>query len=182
MDNIILKATLIISVYNNWHWLKQILNALNCQTEKNFEVIIADDGSNNSFVDNLKESIKNYSFPIIHVWHEDKGWRKNEILNKAIQEARSQYLIFLDGDCIPHPHFIKDHVFLAHKGTVVAGRRVQLPLYTTKVIDDYTGSDIHKMLSNRKLFIKLIKENISHKSRCLRLPLIRNRVNPSSRG
>ena len=76
-------CSLIISVYNDARFLAMIFEALKRQTEKDFEVVIADDGSGKDFVEALNRMTKNAPFPVTHVWHEDKGWRKDIILNKA---------------------------------------------------------------------------------------------------
>ncbi|MGL5664813.1 MAG: glycosyltransferase [Shewanella sp.] len=121
-----MKASVIISFYNKTALLKVILEALRPQYKGNFDVIIADDGSNKdskSFIENL---IDDYPFKITHVWHEDKGFRKNKILNKSIPLA-NDYIIFIDGDCIPQSHFISDHLDNAQIGYCLNGRRVDLP-------------------------------------------------------
>lgn len=121
-----MKASLIIAFYNNTRYLALIFEALKRQTERDFEVIIADDGSNPDSVKIVDRLISEAPFPVNHVWHEDKGWRKNIILNKSVVAAKSDYIIFLDGDCIPHHKFIAEHTSMSTHGTVVAGRRVQL--------------------------------------------------------
>ena len=121
-----IKATLIISFYNNFKFLEFVFAGLECQTFKDFEVIIADDGSSPEIVQKIKEKIKVIEFPIYHIWHEDIGWRKNIILNQAIKISNSNYLIFIDGDCIPHPRFIEEHYKNKENKTVLAGRRVNL--------------------------------------------------------
>ena len=72
--------------------------------------LIADDGSNQETSDLIKQLQKEVFYPIVHVWHEDNGFQKCEILNKAILQVATEYIIFSDGDCIPHPEFIAEHV------------------------------------------------------------------------
>lgn len=139
-----MKCSLIISVYNDIETLILILEALKVQTEKQFEVIIADDGSNENFVKKLNEIKPFFPYKIIHLWHEDLGWRKEVILNKAIVASNSEYLIFIDGDCIPHHQFIEEHLSFAKKGKVVAGRRVMLT-------EELTKSITKEMISSRKI-------------------------------
>jgi glycosyltransferase involved in cell wall biosynthesis len=120
------EVSLIISVYNKIHELDLLLAALEVQSCKDFEVIIADDGS----VKTMNEFIHNFSkvspFPLSFVTHEDIGFRKNVILNKAIVKSTAHYLIFIDGDCIPHIDFIKHHIDNKRYNTVLCGRRVNL--------------------------------------------------------
>ncbi|MFC2087318.1 glycosyltransferase [Bacteroidota bacterium] len=126
------EVSYIISFYNSVHSLQLILQALKQQTFTHFEVLIADDGSKPEVVKDIEKIKPQFTFPILHVWHEDRGWRKNTILNRSILESTTEYLIFTDGDCIPHPQFIKEHLIHRCKGTVLTGRRVHLSEFVTK--------------------------------------------------
>ncbi len=119
-------VSIIISFYNKIDLLKYILAALDRQTYTNFEVVIADDGSKPEVVDEINRLKDTFSFPIHHVWHEDKGWQKNIILNKAIVKSQAEYLIFIDGDCIPHRLFVQEHLEQRAANRVISGRRVML--------------------------------------------------------
>ena len=85
------------------------------------EIIIADDGSTEDCFWAIEEWKS--KLPVKHLWHEDKGFRKCRILNKCLRKIDSDYIIFLDGDCLPHKHFINDHLNLAEIGYFVQGRR-----------------------------------------------------------
>jgi glycosyltransferase involved in cell wall biosynthesis len=89
-------------------------------------LIVADEGSKQEIVKDLESLSKEIPFPIIHICQEDKGFRKNRILNKAIANANSNYLIFIDADCIPHSRFVEEHISYSEKGTCLTGRRVNL--------------------------------------------------------
>ncbi|MDQ3019244.1 MAG: glycosyltransferase [Bacteroidota bacterium] len=120
------KVSLIISVFNKIKELELIFNALSIQSYKYFEVVIAEDGRNaemNKIIEEWKE--KNF-FSIRHLTQEDKGFRKNRILNTAIRAAATDYLIFIDGDCLPHSDFIKAHFEKRQDNVVLCGRRVNL--------------------------------------------------------
>lgn len=120
------KVTVIVSVYNHFEWLRLILDALRMQTFKDFEVVIADDGSSQDSVESISDYIGSHpEIKIIHSWHPDEGWRKNKALNSAVRVSSGEYLIFIDGDCVPHPRFVEDHVRLARRGIVTGGRRVE---------------------------------------------------------
>lgn len=129
-----MKASVIISTYNAEAWLEKVLFGFNVQTEKDFEIIIADDGSGPKtkvLIDQMKSMISN---PIIHVWHEDNGFQKTQILNKAILSANSDYLIFTDGDCIPRNDFVAVHLDYREKGYFLSGGYFKLPMSVSKVI------------------------------------------------
>lgn len=120
------KASLVISIYNRLDYLRLILAALERQSCAEFEVIIADDGSRPEVVTAIHELMKSSVLAIQHVWQEDLGFRKTRILNEAIRNSRSPYLIFIDGDCVPHQHFVREHIENRSDNTVLAGRRANI--------------------------------------------------------
>lgn len=117
--------TLVIAVYNNARALEFIFRALARQTMYGFEVIVADDGSGRAVADVVNAAKRRREFPIRHLWHGDKGWRKNVMLNDAVRASVSEYLVFIDGDCIPSSHFLQDHYEHREIGRVLLGRRVE---------------------------------------------------------
>lgn len=121
-----ISSSVIISFYKNLKYLKLVLAGFERQNNKEFEIIIADDGSPSEVVAEIEKLTAFYSFPILSVWHLDKGFRKNKILNKAIIASRSPYLIFIDGDCVPHSKFVSGHVNNAAQNVTLTGRRVNL--------------------------------------------------------
>jgi glycosyltransferase involved in cell wall biosynthesis len=126
------EVSLIISFYNKLEPLLLILESLRFQTMKKFEVLIADDGSDKEVVNKLILLSGTYPFPIRHIWHPDEGWRKNAIINKAIATSSSDYLIFIDGDCIPEKHFIEEHFLNRQTGAALSGRRVNMSASATE--------------------------------------------------
>lgn len=128
-------VSLIISFYNKIELLKFIFAALERQTFRNFEVVIADDGSNPEVVSEIERIKSNYFFQIKHVWHEDNGWQKNKILNKAIVSSEGEYIIFIDGDCIPHRRFIQEHIENRAQNQAISGRRILLTEKISKALD-----------------------------------------------
>ncbi|MCC6395687.1 MAG: glycosyltransferase [Bacteroidetes bacterium] len=117
--------SLIVAVYNKPDVLRLVLAACARQSKTNFEVIVADDGSGPEVADAVREAQQRSFFPITHLWHEDKGWRKNTMLNNAIRASRTEYLVFIDGDCLPSRHFLRDHWQERDQKTVLLGRRVE---------------------------------------------------------
>lgn len=125
-------VSVIIAVYNKIDWLRLLLAGFEQQSFSDFEIVIADDGSSQDFTDALAEYCRNSPLSIQHVWHEDKGFRKTRILNKAVLRSAGEYLIFIDGDCLPHKHFVADHWYNRRANTVLAGRRANLSQELTK--------------------------------------------------
>ncbi|HEX9006916.1 MAG TPA: glycosyltransferase [Bacteroidota bacterium] len=117
--------SLIIAVYNKPEILRLVLAALARQSFTNFEAIIADDGSGPDVSDVIGEAQLRSSFPLVHLWHEDRGWRKNTMLNNAIRAARAEWLVFIDGDCLPSKDFLLDHWHEREEKKVLLGRRVE---------------------------------------------------------
>jgi glycosyltransferase involved in cell wall biosynthesis len=120
------EISVIIAFYDKIDFLKLVIAGFEIQTFKSFEILIADDGSSQEVCNVLSELIKNSVLDIIHIRHEKRGWRKNRILNKAIIASRGNYLIFTDGDCIPHSRFVEEHNMNRGEGIVLSGRRAFL--------------------------------------------------------
>ncbi|MBU3565550.1 glycosyltransferase family 2 protein [Polynucleobacter sp. MWH-HuK1] len=118
--------SILLATYNWPQALKLCLESLATQTDKNFEIIIADDGSTESTKKVIDSFMDSYPIAIKHLWQEDHGFRKTKILNQAINAAYGDYLVFLDGDCIVQPDFVARHRELAQKGCMVTGSRVLL--------------------------------------------------------
>ena len=123
--DLIPKITLVISVYNKPEVLRLVLAACSRQSFPAFEIIVADDGSGPEVGDVVTEARGASPHPIIHLWHEDEGWRKNVILNNAIRTSRGERLVFIDGDCLPSRHFLLDHWNEREDCRVLMGRRVE---------------------------------------------------------
>jgi len=118
--------TLIVAVYNAARYLALVLEGLKRQSMTPYEVVIADDGSGPEIRSLLEQVRPELPFPLIHLWHPDEGFRKNRMLNKAIQAARTDYLLFIDGDCVPHREFVADHSGHRQPDALLCGRRVNL--------------------------------------------------------
>ena len=131
-----IKTSIIAAFYNNIKYLKLVLAGFERQTEKDFEFIIADDGSREEIVKEIEKISSNYSFRIKHIWHPDNGFRKNKILNQAILASSSDYLIFIDADCVPHSKFVEEHLKEKQNNVVLTGRRVNLSQKLTNLLSD----------------------------------------------
>lgn len=131
-----MKLSIIISTYNSEEWLHKVLLGYTIQTENDFEIIVADDGSTNKTKSVVESFAAKFTHPILHVWHEDKGFRKCRILNSAILKSNSDYLLFTDGDCIPRKDFVANHLKQKEKGYFLSGGYFKLPMTISKAITD----------------------------------------------
>lgn len=121
-----LRASVILSFYNDLPVLRLALDALAAQYDGQFEVLVADDGSKPDVVRELSQLLPRYKFNTSHLWHEDDGFRKTVILNRAVTQAQADCLIFVDADCVPQRHFVDDHLRHAGPGVCQTGRRIDV--------------------------------------------------------
>ncbi|MGB7256499.1 MAG: glycosyltransferase family 2 protein, partial [Pseudolabrys sp.] len=127
--------SVIVTTYNREDALDAVLRSLARQTDADFEVIVADDGSGPATAATADRWNGKVGGRLERVWHEDRGFRAAEIRNRAILAARGAYCIFLDGDCIARLDFVATHRRLAEPGWFVTGNRVLLsPGLTEKVL------------------------------------------------
>ena len=127
-------ASVIFTTYNHPKWLEKTLWGFSAQTYRDFEIVIADDGSGEETRDVIEKFQSEIEIPIQHIWQEDEGFQKCRILNKAIVNSKGEYLIFTDGDCIPHPKFVENHVKLCRENTLLSGGYFKLPLDVSQAI------------------------------------------------
>lgn len=129
--------SVIVPTYNREDALGAVLKGLACQTDRNFDVIIADDGSGPATAALIESWTSRLGAPLTHVHQRDKGFRAAEIRNRAILASRGAYCIFLDGDCIPRQDFIAAHRALAEPGWFVTGNRALMSReLTARVLKD----------------------------------------------
>ncbi|MCF6132567.1 glycosyltransferase family 2 protein [Flavobacterium wongokense] len=131
-----MKLSIIISTYNSEEWLHKVLLGYTIQTENDIEIVIADDGSTDKTKEVIASFKDKFTHPIVHVWHEDKGFRKCKILNSAILASNSDYLLFTDGDCIPRKDFVAQHLKEKEAGFFLSGGYFKLPISISKAISD----------------------------------------------
>jgi glycosyltransferase involved in cell wall biosynthesis len=118
-----LPVSVIISTYNNPNALACIVQRLLEGTQLPSEIVIADDGSTADTRETIDRLSSQRKIPIHHCWHPDKGFRKAPILNASVARTTGDYLLFLDGDCLPHRSWVADHQKLAQRNYFVQGRR-----------------------------------------------------------
>lgn len=122
----LVSASLFVSTYEMPRHLELVLAGLERQSRRDFEILLCDDGSGETTRRIIDAFQARVDLPLLHFWQENQGFRKCRILNRALREARGGTMVFLDGDCIPHRDFIRDHLENQEKGRYLAGRRVEL--------------------------------------------------------
>ena len=128
-------VSIIVSTYNRPAALDRVLLACTRQDDARYEVIVADDGSKQPTRELVERHRARSRVPLIHVWHPDDGFRLAEIRNKAVNAAHGDYLVFLDGDCIPQRSFVTMHRALARPGAMVTGSRILLSQRLTQRVE-----------------------------------------------
>jgi glycosyltransferase involved in cell wall biosynthesis len=134
-----MKLSLIISTFNQVASLEKVFDGVRRQTRLPDEILIADDGSGEDTRALIEAFSRKLKVPVQHVWQSHDGFRKTIILNETLSRATGDYLVFTDGDCVPHPEFISDHAKLAEEGFWVQGRRCfvleqHVPTFNASVI------------------------------------------------
>ncbi|MBT0586745.1 glycosyltransferase family 2 protein [Alteromonas oceanisediminis] len=129
-----MQLSIIFSTYNSPQWMLKTLWSLHFQTFQAFEVIIADDGSSAETAEAIAWFQQQSPIKIQHVWQPDEGFQKTRILNKALRQVGSDYVVFTDGDCVLRNDFLAQHMHYREPGYFLSGGYFKLPLTTSKAI------------------------------------------------
>lgn len=161
--------SVIVTTYNREDALEAVLRSLARQTDPDFEVVVADDGSEPATAQMVESWKAKVGHRVEHVWHPDAGFRAAEIRNRAVLASRGAYCVFLDGDCIVRPDFVATHRALAERGAFVTGNRVLLsPALTLKVLSDKLTPETWNL---GRWFAQRLAGGVNRLSALLHLPL-----------
>ena len=171
--------SVIVTTYNREDALDLALRALARQTDRNFEILIADDGSTPATAAVVANWKNERSVAVTHVWQKNCGFRAGEIRNRAIAASRGDYCIFLDGDCLAPPDFVAWHRALAEPGWFVVGNRILLaPALTNTVLAQALAPETW---SFARLLAERARGGVNRLMPALNLPLGRlRRMSPKS--
>lgn len=134
-----MRTAFVVLTYNRPDALLAVLHALAPQCHATDTVVIADDGSRPEHVDAVRRGLPPFACPVRHVWHPDVGFTAARARNLGAAHAGADYIVFMDGDCVPTPHFTAAHARLAQPGHFVNGSRVLLgERLTAEVIEGRT--------------------------------------------
>lgn len=132
-----MKTAVIVTTYNRPDALSAVLAGYAAQTDQDFELIVADDGSTSETRAVVQEYQRHSRCTVRHVWQEDRGFRAAAIRNRAVAATEADYIIFTDGDCIPSRQFVQMHKQLAEPGYFLGANRVLLsPGVTKRVLQE----------------------------------------------
>lgn len=127
-------ASVIISTYNQPRWLRLALLGWAAQDRRDFELVLADDGSRGETRELVDAMRPQLPYPLRHVWQEDDGFRKCRILNAAILASSGDYLVFSDGDCVPRADFLSQHLRLREPRRYLGGGYCKLPMPVSEAV------------------------------------------------
>jgi glycosyltransferase involved in cell wall biosynthesis len=161
--------SVILTTYNREDALEAVLRSLAGQSDADFEVVVADDGSRATTAALIETWKARVGHRLEHVWHADLGFRAAEIRNRAILAARGTYCIFLDGDCIARPDFIATHRRLSESGWFVTGNRILLSEPLTREV--LRGKLVPERWGLREWSTQRWQGGVNRLAAVLRLPL-----------
>jgi glycosyltransferase involved in cell wall biosynthesis len=161
-------VSVVITTFNRSDALLAVLCGLLNQTDKYFEVVIADDGSSLEHIEAVRNSTLAQALKLIYVWHPDVGFTASRARNRGVGVCSGDYIIFLDGDCVPEVDFVARHRILATRGYFVNGSRILLSERLSRRVTE-TGES----MTNRSIWYWLkqrLLRNTNKLSGLLRLP------------
>lgn len=177
-----MKISTIVPTYNRPRALELCLLSLAQQSVLPSEVLIADDGSTNDTRDLIREMQQRLKdvFPVRHVWQDDIGFRKPRILNEAVRQSTGDYLVFIDGDCMAHRHYIRAHAERNDPSAILSGKRVDIGRrLTEQLLEEGTvlnSPNFRLLLDSMKGGSRKVEEAFQIKSPLLRRLMHRDRI------
>jgi glycosyltransferase involved in cell wall biosynthesis len=158
-----MRLAVVVPTYNRPHFLRRCLEGYLHQGLPPDELVVADDGSGPETAALVAEVAAAASFPVRHVWHEDRGFRAAAIRNRGVAATDADYLLFTDDDCIPARRFVDDHRAAAERGCFVQGHRVLVEPEATATFD-------HRDLTPVRLLSLAARGELGNAKHCVRLP------------
>lgn len=156
-----MNVSLIITTYNRPAALKSVLTSVADQSVLPAQLIIADDGSKEDTQLMISSHPIKELLPVEHIWQADEGFRLARVRNLAISKAKSDYIIFIDGDMVLHRHFIQSHITHSAQGYFLQGSRVILSARTTSL-----------MISNQMRKPTLFSKGVRNRHHMLHVPVL----------
>ena len=162
-----MSTAVIVTTYNRPDALAVVLEGYCGQSDREFWLIVADDGSKAETAEVVRQFARRAPFPLTHIWQEDRGFRAAAIRNRAVASTSADYVIFTDGDCVPSRHFVHVHKQLAEPGYFLGSNRVllsagltsrvlreRMPIHSWKAIDwvlSWSKREVNRVLPLMRL-------------------------------
>lgn len=168
--------SVVITTYNRSDALALVLDGLKQQTDRGFEIVVADDGSTQAHRDRVAQACASSGLAATHVWHPDIGFTASQVRNLGVAASKGAYLVLMDGDCIPDVDFIARHRQLMQVGCFVNGSRVLLgESFTRRLL---AGKNVISARSAGYWLCRRLRGDASKLTGLLRLPDFRYRLQP----
>ena len=130
------RVSVLLSTYNHPDLLARSLLGFALQSTRDFEVVVADDGSGPETRNVVESFAADFPVRLLHVWQPDAGFHKSRAVNRATLQSRGSYLLFSDGDCVPAPTLIAEHLAVARPGHYVVGGFIRLSEQQSATLGD----------------------------------------------
>ena len=98
-----MRFSVIIPVYNRAQELQSLLKSLSEQLFRNFEVIVVEDGSENTSA----RIIKDFQDKLNLKYHFQENTGQGFARNKGMELAGGEYFVFFDSDCVVPPNYLE---------------------------------------------------------------------------
>jgi glycosyltransferase involved in cell wall biosynthesis len=128
-------TSVIISTHNSPGPLSLVLAGYARQDRRDFELLIADDGSREETRDLIRRVRQDFPVPLIHVWQPHRGYYgKMGSMNRALSHASGDYIIAADGDVVPRHDFVSAHIQHRRPRTFLAAGDFRLSPEATRAV------------------------------------------------
>ena len=120
------RLAIVVSTYDWPDALNAVLRGFDEQSDRNFTLVVADDGSGPATKAVVEKWRSSFGDRLVHVWQPDDGFRLAQVLNLGSSMVDADYFAFMHGESIPRRRFVRALRSCIKPGWFVAGRRVDL--------------------------------------------------------
>lgn len=163
-------VSLLFSTYNYPGALRLLLSSIKIQRRRPDQILIADDGSTDKTREIIDAFRTETGMNVIHAWQPDDGFRKSIVLNKALAQCTSDYVVQIDGDCIMHPRFIEDHCDHAVSNGFLYGSRSHI-----------NEANVQRVIQEGQFRFGFFAKGLTKRTRNLWIPTLARRNKPEDR-
>jgi GT2 family glycosyltransferase len=120
---IAIDTSILVTTFRRPRHLALVLESIAVQRNvpRTFEVVVADDGSEDGTADVVASFAAHTDVPVRFTTQPHEGFRLARVRNNAARLARGRYLLFVDGDCILPPWHLAAHIRRRRPGGALLG-------------------------------------------------------------